>query len=112
MGCVDDDGNGVICVEEPVDMHGARWNDPKAEIDRIFGEARETGAVTAKSYQKAKSFRVPSTYKFPLVGIENAVDQFIGEVHAAFDGDIVLPDPYALTRKEAINDLRGLGILQ
>jgi hypothetical protein len=111
MGCVDDEGYGVVCVEEPVDLNDAHWSDPEAHIDRIFSEARETGAVSAESYRKAKSFRVPATYKFPLVGIEAAVETFFERMDARFGDKIVLPDPYALTRKEAIDDLRRLGIL-
>jgi hypothetical protein len=111
MGCVDDDGFGVICVEEPVDMDDAHWRDPEAHIGRIFDEARETGAVSAEGYRKAKSFRVPATYKFPLVGIETVVDAFFDAMRARFGDRIVLPDPYALTRKEAIDDLRNLGVI-
>ena len=111
MGCVDDNGYGVICVEEPVDLNDTHWTDPEAHIDRIFSEARETGAVTAESYQKARSFRVPATYKFPLVGYEAAVETFFERMEHLFGDRIVLPDPYALTRKEAIDHLRSLGIL-
>ena len=111
MGCVGVDGYGVICVEEPIDKDGARWNDPEAELDRIFEEARETGAVSANTYRQAKSFRIPATYKFPLVGIESAVDAFVEQMAERFGDTIVLPDAYALTRKEAIDDLRRLGIL-
>ncbi|NNE81318.1 MAG: NAD(P)-binding protein [Silicimonas sp.] len=111
MGCVGDDGYGVICVEEPIEKDDARWNDPEAELGRIFAEACETGTVSAKNYRQAKSFRIPATYKFPLVGIEGAVDAFSDQMMARFGESIVLPDAYALTRKEAINDLRTLGIL-
>jgi len=111
MGCVGDDGYGVICIEEPIERDGARWNEPEAELGRIFAEARETGAVSAETYRQAKSFRIPATYKFPLVGIENAVDTFVDQMTASFGDTIVLPDAYALTRKEAIDDLRKIGIL-
>ena len=111
MGCVDDEGNGVICAEEPVDMDDARWNDPEAKLDQIFDEVRATGTVRAERYLKAKSFRIPVTYKFPLVGIDTSIDRFFDAMNDRFGDRIILPDPYGLTRKEAINDQRKLGLL-
>ncbi len=99
MGCVDKNGYGVICVEEPVSMGDARWENAEANLDQIFAEVQETGTVTANSYQKAKSFKIPATYKFPLVGIDGPVDQFFNDVNERFGDNLVLPDPYALTRK-------------
>lgn len=111
MGCVDDTGHGVICVEEPVDKGDARWEDPEAGLERIFAEAGETGAVRADSYRKAKSFRVPATYKVPLVGIETRVEDFLAGVRGRFGDRVVIPDPFVLTRKEALDDLRQIGVL-
>ncbi|MGI9390299.1 MAG: hypothetical protein ACR2O1_09605, partial [Boseongicola sp.] len=111
MGCVDDEGNGVICAEEPVDVGDDRWNDPAGATDRIFEEAKATGTVQTEGYLKAKSFKIPVTYKFPLVGIDGPIDQFFGAMNARFGDRIILPDPYGLTRKEAIDDLRKLGLL-
>ena len=111
MGAVDDEGYGIRCVEEPVGMGDARWNDPEAGLDAIFAEARETGAVTAQSYKVAKSFRVPATYKVPLVGFEDAVEAFRAAVAAEFGDRAVMPDVFGLTRKAAIDDLRDLGVI-
>ena len=111
MGSVDEEGNGVICVEEPVDIDDDRWRDPEAKLGQIFDEVRATGTVSAEGYLKAKSFCIPSTYKLPLVGIESAVDQFFDAMKSRFGDAIILPNAYGLTRKEAINDLRSLGML-
>jgi len=111
MGCVDEAGNGVICVEEPADIDGDRWSDPEAKLDQIFDEVRATKTISAERYLKAKSFKIPVTYRFPLVGIDAAVDHFFDAMNARFGDRIILPDAYGLTRKEAINDLRALGLL-
>ena len=102
---------GVVCVEEPVELDGDRWSNPEAGLDAIFSEARETGAITAESYYKAKSFRVPATYKVPLKGIEEAVEGFRATMAERYGTHLVIPDAFGLTRKAAINELRALSIL-
>lgn len=112
MGCVDDQGLGVICVEEPVEVGSERWNDPGAAADDIYIEALETGSVAAETYLKTKSFKVPVTYKIPLVGIEDRVDAFRDQVSQECGDRAIIPDAYGLTRKSAIDDLRTLGMIE
>ena len=105
------DGNGVICVEQPVDRGSEDWNDPEKLQDRIFQEVRATGNVTCDTYLAAKSFPIPVTYKVPLAGFATAWDDVQNRTAYKFGDNVILPDATTLTRKQTMGDLRELGFL-
>ena len=111
MDARDTDGNGVVCIEQPVDRDTEDWNDPARNQDRIFQEAREVGNITCDSYIGAKSFAIPVTYKVPLFGFTNAWQDVKARTEEAFGPDVILPDATTLTRKQTLDDLRALEIV-
>ncbi len=112
MGCVDEDGLGVICVEQPIDRDSEEWENPEKDQHKIFNETVEAGNLSCDSFKTAKSFRIPSTYKAPKIGMEAAVSQFRDEIKTRFGADFVIPDALTLTRKSAMDDLRQLNIIE
>ncbi len=111
MDARDADGNGVICIEQPVDRGTEDWDAPERNQDRIFGEAQEAGNITCDSYLSAKSFAIPVTYKVPTSGFLDAWGDVKARTLETFGGDVVLPDATILTRKQTMDDLRELEIL-
>ena len=49
---------------------------------------------------------IPSTYKVPLVGFEQLVKTLIVDIQENSNGNVIIPDPFFLTRKNAIDSLR------
>ena len=111
MTAYDDEGYGVFCVEEPIDAGSAEWDRPDLNQDQIFREAQEAGNTSSDHYKSAKSFRIPVTYRVPLVGFEKAADDLGQRTAAAGGGSLVIPNPMSLTRKETLDDLRALNML-
>ena len=111
MDARDADGNGVICVEQPVDRDSEDWNHPEKLQERIFQEVRDAGNVTCDTYLAAKSFPIPVTYKVPLAGFTSAWADVQARTADQFGTDVILPDATTLTRKQTMGDLRELGIL-
>ena len=111
MDARDADGNGVVCIEQPVDRDTDDWNDPARNLDRIFQEARDVGNITCDSYITAKSFAIPVTYKVPLAGFVDAWSDVKARTRDAYGDDVILPDATTLTRKQTLDDLRQIGIL-
>ncbi len=112
MDARDSDGNGVICVEQPVDRETAEWEHPDRLQDKIFQEVRETGNVTCDTYLAAKSFPIPVTYKVPLAGFATAWDDVQNRIKDQFGDNVILPDATTLTRKQTMDNLRQLGVMQ
>lgn len=111
MDARDADGNGVICIEQPVDRGSDDWDSPERNQDRIFAEAQEAGNISCDTYLAAKSFAIPVTYKVPTAGFLDAWGDMQARTHDAFEGDVVLPDATILTRKQTMDDLRDLEIV-
>ncbi len=111
MDARDADGNGVVCIEQPVDRDTEDWNDPARNQDRIFQEARDVGNITSDNYISAKSFAIPVTYKVPLAGFVDAWSDVKARTKASFGDDVLLPDATTLTRKQTLDDLRQIGII-
>lgn len=111
MTSYDADGNGVFCVEQAIDQGSAEWDNPELTKDQIFREAQEAGNVTCEHYVEAKSFRIPVTYKVPLTGYAEAVEGLAHRTLKAGGESLVIPNPMSLTRKETIDDLRALELL-
>lgn len=111
MTAYDADGNGVFCVEQAIDRGSAEWDNPELTKDQIFREAKEAGNITCDSYVDAKSFRIPVTYKVPLTGYVDAVDDLAQRTNQAGGDSLVIPNPMSLTRKETLDDLRALDLL-
>lgn len=111
-GSAKKDGIGIFCVEQPVLTDSDAWNNPDSLHDRIFQEAREVGNVTCDNYIEARSFRVPATYKIPFIGIDEAISSVKTEFETQLSDWVTIPDAFTLTRKETIDDLRQLGLLQ
>ena len=111
MGHTDEDGNGVICVEQPIDINSAEWENPEKDREQIFAETIETGNLAQTEYKMAHSFRIPSTYKVPKKGINTHVDKFLHELNARHGDKLIIPDPYTLTRKQVLDNLRELQII-
>ena len=107
----DDDKHGVICIEQAIDRGSKEWNEPAKDQLRVFEEAREVGNISCDTFLKAKSFRIPSTYKVPLNGLENKVESFLTEIEARYGENIIIPSAYTLTRQETMDDLRKLEII-
>jgi protoporphyrinogen oxidase len=111
MDARDAAGNGVICVEQPVDRDSEDWNSPERLQDKIFQEVREAGNVSCDTYLAAKSFSIPVTYKVPLAGFAKAWEDVEKRIAEQFGRNVILPDAATLTRKQTMDDLRQLGIL-
>ncbi|RED18279.1 NAD(P)/FAD-dependent oxidoreductase [Pontivivens insulae] len=112
MGSALKDGLGVFCVEQPVLTDSAYWAEPEQVHDRIFAEAQAVGNVSCDTFVEAKSFRVPATYKVPRLGIDDAIASVRDSFADAFGDWMMIPDPFTLTRKQTIDDLRGIGVLR
>jgi hypothetical protein len=111
MGSAVDGSKGVFCAEQPTEIGSDAWENPESFQKQAFNEAYECKNVTSRSYSKARSFKVPSTYKVPLLGYEEAVTKFRQEIGQKFGSRITIPDAGTLTRKQALDDLAKLGIL-
>jgi hypothetical protein len=111
MDARDSDGNGVVCIEQPVDRDTEDWTNPSRNLDRIFNEARETKNITCDSYLAAQSFPIPVTYKVPMAGFVNVWDDIQTRTAEVFGDSMVLPDATTLTRKQTMDNLRELEIL-
>ena len=111
MDARDSEGNGVVCIEQPVDRGSDDWDTPDQNQDRIFQEAREAGNITCDTFLSAQSFAIPVTYKVPMAGFEKTWDEMQSRTVETFGKDMVLPDAKTLTRKQTMDDLRTLGIL-
>ena len=103
---------GVVCVEQAIEKGSPQWDTPDLDQNKVFREAQLVGNIRSEKYSKAKSFRIPVTYKVPLVGIEKEVDYFMDQVQSRFNDNIIVPDAYTLTRKEILTDLRVLGFIE
>lgn len=112
MTAYDDEGYGAFCVEQAIDRKSADWEDPTRAQDRIFKEAQEVGNVTCDRYKAAKSFRIPVTYKVPLVGYAETVAELETRLQDLGGDDFLIPNPMSLTRKEILEDLRALALLE
>jgi hypothetical protein len=106
-----DNSKGVICVEQPVEINTEDWNNPEVNKNIIFNEVKKVGNVSNLEFISYKPFKVPITYKLPMVGIEKPVSNFIEKVKTLSNENIIIPNPYSLTRKDALDDLRELDIL-
>ena len=111
MDACDANGNGVVCIEQPVDLDSDDWNAPARNQERIFQEAREVGNIRCDSYHSAQSFAIPVTYKVPLAGFVDSWHAMQERVQTELGSDVILPDATTLTRKQTMDDLRQIGIL-
>ncbi len=107
----EDSEYGVVCAEQPIDKNSQEWQNPEKDQEIVFKEIQSIGVVNASSFLKAKSFKIPVTYKIPLKGIEEKVDNFYNNARSSFGESIVIPDAYTLTRKNTLDDLRQLKII-
>lgn len=111
MTAYDDEGYGVFCIEQAIDKDSPEWEDPSATQKQVFTEAQEAGNITCDTYKAAKSFRIPVTYKVPLAGYVGAAEDLEARTQDAGKGDLLIPNPMSLTRKETLDDLRALDLL-
>lgn len=111
MTAYDDEGYGVFCVEEPIDAGSAEWDTPDLHQAQVFREAQEAGNIDCDHYKAAKSFRIPVTYRVPLAGFEAAAEGLAKRTEQVAGDSLVIPNPMSLTRKETMDDLRALDLL-
>lgn len=111
MDARDADGNGVVCIEQPVDRDTEDWNAPEKNQERVFKEAQEVGNITCDSYLAAQSFSIPVTYKTPLSGFVSAWEKMCAQVSNEFGATVIIPDATTLTRKQTLDNLRDIEIL-
>lgn len=111
MDARDADGNGVVCVEQPVDRGSEDWTHPERNQARVFEEARAAGNISCDTYIAAKSFPVPVTYKVPLAGFVPAWEDTKQRTRETYGESVILPDATTLTRKQTMDDLRSMGVL-
>ena len=87
------------------------WDRPELNKNKIFNEVKKIGNVSDEKFISYKPFKVPVTYKLPMIGIEKPVSNFTEKVKTLCNKNIIIPNPYSLTRKDALDNLRDLGIL-
>jgi len=106
-----DGDKGVILVEQPIEKDSTQWNEPSIDQDSIYREVLETGNLKDDELFNAKSFKIPVTYKAPLVGYETKLKAFTDRVSELWEEKVICPRGTTLTRKETLDDLRLIGIL-
>ena len=106
-----DNDRGVVLVEQPISRESEQWNNPSLDQDTVYKEILETGNLKNDKLFNSKSFKIPVTYKAPLVGFEDALKTFNDKINLSWGDRAVCPSGTSLTRKETLDDLRGLGIL-
>jgi hypothetical protein len=110
MGCIDEEGFGVICAEQPIARDSAQWENPQIDQKTIFNEMQQAGLASGP-VKKSISIKVPSTYKLPKQGYASAVSSFRQRVLNDYGASFVIPDAFGLTRKSGLDSLRELKIL-
>jgi protoporphyrinogen oxidase len=100
-----DRNTGIVCAEVPTKINSEIWNNKDSYVSKIIAELNEVynNDINVLSII---SVRIKSTYKIPLVGYENEVNNLINEIkNKNYNNNVIVPDPYILTRKHAIDSL-------
>jgi len=97
--------NGVICAEIPTKLNFDIWKNKDKYVPQVIDELNQ---VYGKKINVLSSMAmgVSSTYKVPLVGFDESVEKIINDINENSDNNAIVPDPYVLTRKNAIDSLR------
>lgn len=111
IDCIDDQGNGIICVEQPITKDSKQWEQPEIDQERIFEETQIFGNVTCEKPISSQSLKVPVTYQMPKLGFENSVNTTLEKLNELYGDDFIIPDPFTLTRKDALDDLRAMEMI-
>lgn len=95
--------NDVICVEVPTSLNSELWLRPESFLNIVAKEVNEVNGNKVKILD-SKCFKIPSTYKLPLISYDKKVSKFIDKVKN--DDSFIVPNHLYLTRKNSIDTIK------
>ena len=101
---------GLICVEQPTKIGSKFWNKPDLVKQQLINELVQTDIISSSKISDYVSFKVPVTYKLALNGFENEYEIFHKGLKLKSDR-FLIPNCLTLTRKQGLDDLRSMGVL-
>jgi hypothetical protein len=101
----------VLCAEEPISIERFKKQKKEMKTSEIVLEVCEMEGINPSFIKDTKSYFIPTTYKVPKFNFDNAELKFRNKVTEKYEDYCIIPSLTTLTRKQTLDDLRGLNII-